>query len=457
MHYETIANGLIPSPSNTENPFFAEGGRMVLKTVFKILETEGRMTNRDLYDSIVANDFFGVHALVQGSPAEKFINPKTEKTSINLLMTLQNKLECFEYLSDEGDSFSIRDFMMADDDRWLFIRTSEEAKDVLKPILSLWINTIIKTTLSLPETSGADEKDKIWLFVDELPTLQKLDDLAFSLTNTRKYGLCHVLGFQDFNQIYKLYGEYDAKTILSGCQTKFLMRVTDDASADIMARALGEVEMDEKEISRSMGVHSARDGVSFYGRRNIRKIVLGSEIQSLDNLEGYLTLAGKYPITKIKFDFEPVPQNVPVWIPNDKFLLNKNEIANSNKNAALSTWNTIDNPVEINNKASLQNNNHINVTTDLIQTNAPSNLSNQINPSNVVNATSIPTIISNPTDMSNNQNTVLATQLATELPNTGETMYASNQQINTESYLDIDLSLRVLSEEDENKIKTSNI
>ena len=175
MHYETIANGLIPSPSNTEHPFFAEGGRMVLKTVFKILETEGRMTNRDLYDSIVANDFYGVHALVQGSPAEKFINPKTEKTSINLLMTLQNKLECFEYLSDEGDSFSIRDFMMADDDRWLFIRTSEEAKDVLKPILSLWINTIIKTTLSLPETSGADEKDKIWLFVDELPTLQKLE------------------------------------------------------------------------------------------------------------------------------------------------------------------------------------------------------------------------------------------------------------------------------------------
>ena len=458
MHYETIANGLIPSPSNTENPFFAEGGRMVLKTVFKILETEGRMTNRDLYDSIVANDFFGVHALVQGSPAEKFINPKTEKTSINLLMTLQNKLECFEYLSDEGDSFSIRDFMMADDDRWLFIRTSEEAKDVLKPILSLWINTIIKTTLSLPETSGADEKDKIWLFVDELPTLQKLDDLAFSLTNTRKYGLCHVLGFQDFNQIYKLYGEYDAKTILSGCQTKFLMRVTDDASADIMARALGEVEMDEKEISRSMGVHSARDGVSFYGRRNIRKIVLGSEIQSLDNLEGYLTLAGKYPITKIKFDFEPVPQNVPVWIPNDKFLLNKNEIANLNKNAALSTWNTITNLVEEqpSDEQVLNTNSGSAINADLLQTETINNSVEQTavnNTDNVINITTVSPTQSHTID----KNTVEPSPTVTEMPIMDESINASKHQTNTGSLFNFDLSLGGLSEEEENKIKSSNV
>ena len=107
------------------------------------------------------------------------------------------------------------------------------------------------------------------------------------------------------------------------------MRVTDDASADIMAKSLGEVEMDEKEVSRSMGVNNARDGVSFYGRRNIRKIVLGSEIQSLDNLEGYLKVAGKYPITKVKFDYEPVPENAPAWIPNNKMEKNvqvRNEV-----------------------------------------------------------------------------------------------------------------------------------
>ncbi len=456
MHYETIANGLIPSPSNNENPFFAEGGRMVLKTVFKILEAEGKMTNQQLYDSIVANDFHGVHALVQGSPAEKFINPKTEKTSINLLMTLQNKLECFEYLSDEGQSFSIRDFMMADDDRWLFIRTSEEAKDVLKPILSLWINTIIKTTLSLPETSGAEEKDKIWLFVDELPTLQKLDDLAFSLTNTRKYGLCHVLGFQDFNQIYKLYGEYDAKTILSGCQTKFLMRVTDDASADIMARALGEVEMDEKEISRSMGVHSARDGVSFYGRRNIRKIVLGSEIQSLDNLEGYLTLAGKYPITRIKFDFEPVPQNVPVWIPNDKFLLNKNEIVSSNKNASMSSWSTLTNIVENNHEKAPAAQEGVTPTLPTNPSengfkNAPAAQENQT--FNFDNPTSLTTNI----DLENSKDDALKA----DIKQPSSEILVDDNELNgtkkTASLFNIELSLDSLSEEDENKIKTSNI
>ena len=310
--------------------------------------------------------------------------------------------------------------------------------------------------MSLPETSGAEEKDKIWLFVDELPTLQKLDDLAFSLTNTRKYGLCHVLGFQDFNQIYKLYGEYDAKTILSGCQTKFLMRVTDDASADIMARALGEVEMDEKEISRSMGVHSARDGVSFYGRRNIRKIVLGSEIQSLDNLEGYLTLAGKYPITRIKFDFEPVPQNVPVWIPNDKFLLNKNEIVSSNKNASMSSWSTLTNIVENNHEKAPAAQESVTPTLSTNPTengfkNAPAAQENQT--FNFDNPTSLTTNI----DLENSKDDALKADITQP---SSEILVDDNELNGTKttgSLFNIDLSLDSLSEEDENKIKTSSI
>lgn len=320
MHYETMANGLIPAPLPSEVPFFAEASRMILKNVFKLLHDEKRTTNRDLVEALIEADFSDVVDLLEGTPAEKYMSEKSEKTALSVLMTMQNKLECFEYMSDEGKPFSIRKWMKDEsDDSWMIIRTSEEAKDVLKPIMSLWINTIIKTTLTLPQTVGDEDKDKIWLFIDELPTLQKLDDLPLSLTNTRKYGLVHVLGFQDFNQIYKLYGEYDAKTILSGCQTKLLMRVTDDSSASSMAKALGDVEMDEKEISRSMGVHSARDGVSFYGRRNVKNLVLGSEIQNLDNLEGFISLAGNYPIAKVKFDYTPSPENASPIEFNDRF------------------------------------------------------------------------------------------------------------------------------------------
>lgn len=320
MHYETMANGLIPAPLPSEVPFFAEAARMILKNVFKLLHEQGRTTNKALYESLIEADFMAVADMLQGTPAAKYLSKETEKTALSVLMTMQNKLECFIYMDDEGEPFSIRKWMKdEEDDSWMFIRTSEEAKDVLKPILSLWINTIIKTALTLPQSVGDDDKDKIWLFLDELPTLQKLDDLPLSLTNTRKYGLVHVLGFQDFNQIYKLYGEYDAKTILSGCQTKFLMRVTDDSSAKSMAKALGDVEMDEKEISRSMGVHSARDGVSFYGKRSVKDLVLGSQIQNLENLEGFITLAGNYPIAQVAFDYTPTPFNAEPIIINDRF------------------------------------------------------------------------------------------------------------------------------------------
>src|SRR5690606_23128868 len=111
-------------------------------------------------------------------------DPKTEKTGINIKMTILNYLDPFKFLRDEGEKFSLRDWVKKDDDSWVFITTKEEQTKAIKPIISLWITVVIKATMSLP----AIHKERMWLVIDELPTLQKMDDLIISLTNTRKYG-----------------------------------------------------------------------------------------------------------------------------------------------------------------------------------------------------------------------------------------------------------------------------
>ena len=65
-------------------------------------------------------------------------------------------------------------------------------REALKPVLSLWIDTAIKAVLDLEPI----HRERLWFCIDELPTLQKLDILKLALTNTRKYGLCMVLGVQ---------------------------------------------------------------------------------------------------------------------------------------------------------------------------------------------------------------------------------------------------------------------
>ena len=302
-HFDNMANGLIPDPAEAD-PFWAKAGRMVLKDVYKVLGREGRRTNRDLYNSIAKSNLEAMHALLAGEAGASYVDPVTERTGMSLKMTVQNQLEAFRFLHDEGEPFSIRKWIKEESDSWMFITAREELREALAPVLSLWVDTVIKAVLSLDPV----HRERLWLFVDELPTLQKLDILKLALTNTRKYGLCCVLGVQDFSQVYEIYGHDLAKTIISGCQTKLLLRVTDGAAAKLMSELMGQAEVDEKDETLSYGISSSRDGVSVFAKRNLREIVLTSEILTLPDMHGYLVIPGDYPIARVAYQYTPTPK-----------------------------------------------------------------------------------------------------------------------------------------------------
>jgi hypothetical protein len=276
---------------------------MVLKDVIRVLGQDGRRTNADLYNAIARSNLDAMHALLAGTAGATYVDPKTERTGMSLKMTIQNQLESFRFLPDTGEPFSIREWVQNDSESWMFITAREELREALKPVLSLWIDTAIKAVLGLEPT----HKERLWFFIDELPTLQKLDILKLALTNTRKYGLCMVIGIQDFSQLNEIYGQHQARTIISGCQTKLLLRVTDGEAARLLAKLMGEAELDEKEETLSYGLSSSRDGVSVFARRNLRDIVLTSEVLTLPDMHGYMTIPGDYPVAKVAYQYEATP------------------------------------------------------------------------------------------------------------------------------------------------------
>jgi type IV conjugative transfer system coupling protein TraD len=313
-HFDNMANGLIPDPAETD-PFWAQAGRMVLKDVYRVLGRENRRTNADLYNAIAKSNLDALHALLHGTAGATYVDPTTERTGMSLKMTVQNQLESFRFLHDNGDPFSIRRWVQEDSDSWMFITAREAMREALKPVLSLWIDTAIKSVLDLEPT----HRERLWFFIDELPTLQKLDILKLALTNTRKYGLCCVIGIQDFSQINEIYGQHQAKTIISGCQTKLLLRVTDGDAARVLAKLMGEAELDEKEETLSYGLNSQRDGVSVFARRNLRDIVLTSQILTLPDMTGYITVPGDYPVARVSYQYEPTPIIADGFVERDGF------------------------------------------------------------------------------------------------------------------------------------------
>lgn len=313
-HFDNMANGLIPDPAESD-PFWAAAGRMVLKDVYKVLGREGRRTNADLYNSIAKSNLEALNALLAGTAGATYVDPTTERTGMSLKMTVQNQLESFRFLHDEGEPFSIRDWVREDSDSWMFITAKEAMREALKPVLSLWIDTAIKAVLDLEPI----HKERLWFFIDELPTLQKLDILKLALTNTRKYGLCCVIGIQDFSQLHEIYGQNQAKTIISGCQTKLLLRVTDGDAAKLLAKLMGEAELDEKEETVSYGLNAQRDGVSVFARRNLRDIVLTSQILTLPDMTGYITVPGDYPVGRVQYKYEPTETIAEGFVERDGF------------------------------------------------------------------------------------------------------------------------------------------
>ncbi len=316
-HFDNIASGLMPDPIK-DDPFWVKAGRMVLKEVFRALGEAGKRTNGDLYQAIANSNLQEMYTLLKDTPGSTYVDPLTERTGMSIKMTVQNQLESFRFLHDEGEPFSIRQWVQEESDTWMFITARESLREALKPVLSLWVDIAIKAVLDLSPI----HQERLWFALDELPTLQKLDILKLAITNGRKYGLCFALGMQDLPQLYAIYGQEFAKTIISSCQTKLLLRVTDGEAAKMMSKLMGQVEVDEKEETFNYGLNSHRDGVSVSARRAMRDIVLPSEILTLPDMAGYLMAPGDYPIAKVSYPYVPIQKIAEGFIERTQFDVN---------------------------------------------------------------------------------------------------------------------------------------
>ncbi|MGK8206729.1 type IV secretion system DNA-binding domain-containing protein [Burkholderia cenocepacia] len=313
-HYDSMANGLIPDPREAD-PFWSLAGREVFRDVVRTLHVEGNLTNRNLYSSIAMSNLDAIYHLLRNTAGASYVDPKTERTGMSLKMTVQNQLSSFRFLRDDGPPFSIRQWIYNESDSWMFITTREEMLEAIKPILSLWIDIAIKAVLNLTPI----HRERLHFSIDELPTLQKLDIMKLAVSNTRKYGLCMMLGAQDIPQLLEIYGDYLARTIVNGCQTKLLLRVTDAEAAEMFAKLIGETEIEEKDESMSFGLNAQRDGFSIATRRPLRNLVLSSEIRRLPKMTGYLVYPGDYPVARVTYKYVAPKKNAPAFIKRQAF------------------------------------------------------------------------------------------------------------------------------------------
>ncbi|MEN9119255.1 type IV secretion system DNA-binding domain-containing protein, partial [Xanthomonas euvesicatoria] len=94
---------------------------------------------------------------------------------------------------------------------------------------------------------------RLWLFLDELESLGRLESFVPAATKGRKHGLRMAASIQDWAQLDETYGKDAAKTLL-GCFRNYLIFGASNAlNADKASEILGKQHVERIQITTNAG------------------------------------------------------------------------------------------------------------------------------------------------------------------------------------------------------------
>ena len=246
---ERIASSVIPdSRGKTGNneKFWRDGAREVLTALLNCIRLENRGSNRALFEMLslsasqISSKIGGYEICANAS---NFLTPPDSPQAGGIMATLTQYTRFVRYLDKTGSGgFSITGWLSDGKDGTIFAVNKSDMQDVLKPVLTLFLDLLGGGILALP-----DEPDRrIFLMIDEIGTLHEVESLVNILTLGRSKGVSAWLAVQDFSQLDHIYGEDLRKTIINACTSHVYFSVADNSTAETISRLIGEQEAVEK-------------------------------------------------------------------------------------------------------------------------------------------------------------------------------------------------------------------
>lgn len=294
--YEKMAEALVPE--NRDQPFWHQAGRALLASVLAESAETGSVEEVVRLIQTASDD--ELKAVVQRHGLSGMVG--SPQTFANVRSAAAAPTTSLRYLRDPVDGsrpFSLRQWASTGSG-WLWLTSRADQHAVLRPLISLWVDLAVTGVMVLSQSHSR----RIWLVLDELPTLQRLPALGPALAGGRKYGLASVLGIQSIAQLRESYGRDGAEAMLGQPQTQLLLRLPDPETAQWASRAIGERHVVREIVGESYTPTVSTQSSTWQHR--IEAAVLPSEIQALPKLEGYLRVSDSQEVHLVRLT--PVPR-----------------------------------------------------------------------------------------------------------------------------------------------------
>lgn len=316
---EAICSSLIPSTNKTET-FWDNAARDILFSALLYCFKHNLTTNEEIYGISVQSREALLEKFAKTKGCERGIKPLEDvKVGASVLSTFSQYVKFLEYTRNMKGEFSIRDWVADEKQRGrIFITNYAEISQVMEPLLSLFIDTFANRILMLPESL----ERRIFLFLDEFGTLQKLNNILNMIKLSRSFGGSIWIGIQDIGQIENIYGKESTKTIINSCGNSIIFGVDEPKTAQDLSNKIGDRERSNIDNNFSIGVHEYKDGHSVSERTTLEKAVLPADIMGLMDLSFYFKLAKFSEFTKSELTYKEFPAK------NCSFIENISQIGN---------------------------------------------------------------------------------------------------------------------------------
>ena len=312
---QELAKIIIPVNPTELQPFFSKTARRILEAVLIYLFEQGTEWGwGDLYD-ILCKPRKELILLLSSTPSGRSVVNDLEadgKSLNDVFATLNTEIDknirwYAKVWSRKG--VSIKNWIHGKS-KFLIIGGISKYDVIAQSTADIAIQLMVREILSLPD----DPNRRIWLFLDELGTLENLKKLIDAFTQGRSKGLCVVAGIQDLGQLKENVGDNLAQTIANVFSTMIILKCEDTLTSKWASEILGEQEVIETQTSRSVTGSIWEGQTTTESKQNvmrIKKVFLPIQIVHFDPLEGVIRVSG-WPLLHVRWPYKQIPKDSPL-------------------------------------------------------------------------------------------------------------------------------------------------
>ncbi|NPV02171.1 MAG: type IV secretion system DNA-binding domain-containing protein [Brevinematales bacterium] len=298
FYINQIASSLVTENIDNQDRFWTTGALRVLRAVIKEANKNTKnfisLRNNKTIFTELTGDWVRIAEIVEEHEkgAKAFIAKPDSNQTMGIMAVLSQYTEALMYMQDVNGDFSIADWVEKKGDEkgggFIFVSSYASIRDTIKPVLSLFIDLLIKEILGRKDNLDR----RIYMFLDEIGTLQFLPSIVEGLTQGRSKGLSLWPAIQDIGQLKQIYGDNLTQTIVNACGTRVIFSMADYETAENFSNQIGEAEYLEE--LAGVSISKTSDASASIDRKIIKdKVVMASEIINLPKFKFILQAAGR--------------------------------------------------------------------------------------------------------------------------------------------------------------------